>query len=32
MTDDLRTQLKAFFRSDIEDLQRILDRDLSEWL
>ena len=31
LSEDLRTELKAFFRSDIEELQVILDRDLSDW-
>ena len=29
---ELRTELKAFFREDTEELQQILDRDLSTWL
>ncbi len=32
LSADLREELKSFFRNDIEELQQILNRDLSTWL
>ena len=32
LSADLRSQLQSIFRSDIEKLQGLLDRDLSHWL
>jgi hypothetical protein len=31
LSDDFKAELKAYFKSDIKDLEAILKRDLSHW-